>query len=89
MHSILLKKNISIPKFCTKYAILHLFADIYFQIKNLKPNLLTGLFTHIINGGTGDRRLLVLNTHQGGCNHATKYKYQYSRFFSELLPIQK
>ena len=49
----------------------------------------TGSFTQAHNEGTGDRRLLVRNTHQGGCNHATKYKYQYSRFFSELLLIQK
>ena len=47
----------------------------------------TGSFTHNYNERTGDRRLLVSKQHQGGCNHATKYKYQCSSFISKLLPI--
>ena len=78
-------KNLTV--FCTQCIITQLCAHkttlrIIFLIIT-KP----GSFTHNYYERTGDRRLLVIKHHQGGCNHATKYKHQCSSFFSKLLSL--
>ena len=74
-------------KFCTIFTSIRECTVLLLETRVLIFNLLSGLFTQIINEGTGDRRLLVLTTHQGGCNHATKYKYKYRCISSKLSPI--
>ena len=76
-------------KLCKIFTSIHEYSKLLHKIRVFILNLLSGLFTQIINEETGDRRLLVLTTHQGGCNHATKYKYKYRCISSKLSPIKK
>ena len=77
----------NIPFNCLKCTTLHFHSHIIRSISFIHYSIITGPFTQHTIERTGDRRLLVLKSHQGGCNHATNYKYKCSCIISQLLPI--
>ena len=77
----------NLPLNCLKCTTLHFYSHIIRSISFIHYSIITGPFTQHTIERTGDRRLLVSKTHQGGCNHATNYKYQLSSFFSKLLSL--
>ena len=75
------------PFNCLKCTIMLFSSHIIRSVSFIHYSIITGPFTQHTKERTGDRRLLVIKPHQGGCNHATKYKHQCSSFISKLLPI--